>query len=167
MSKIRLTSDGLSEMHEQQIKDACDLVVAAMNADEGRWAEKTMRFHFGCKQQGLDDGRRYFNYRIDDRVVALVGLHHYGWGPEENVWLAWFAVHPEFQRQGIGSALLAMVEEKAKQLGYARLFVETYNHPDFDKARKFYAAYGFRQAGSISQYLSEAYDMIVYLKTLQ
>ena len=85
----------LVPMDEADIEAAAALVGRAMNPDEGRWADRTMRFHFGCRQHGIDDGRIYSVWRQGGEVRGLVGLHHVLWGPEQNVWLAWFAVAPE------------------------------------------------------------------------
>lgn len=154
------------EMLEQDIEGACHLIAESMNIDEATWAKKTMRFHFGCKNHDLDDGRHYFTYLVEKRVRALIGLHHYEWGPEENVWLAWFAVHPSCQGKGIGRALLQSAEKIAKSMGFFKLFVETYSHPDFQKALVFYEACGFKKAGTIADYLPDSHDMVVFKKNL-
>ncbi|MDY6953307.1 MAG: GNAT family N-acetyltransferase [Thermodesulfobacteriota bacterium] len=156
----------LREMGEEDIEGACRLIADSMNRDEARWARRTMGFHFGCKKHGLDDGRHYFVYPVDEPVKGLVGLHHYPWGPEENVWLSWFAVDPRFQEQGIGRALLASVQELAVGMGFSKLFVETYSQREFQKARRFYEANGFQKAGHIKDYSPSSHDMIVFKKQL-
>jgi len=153
-------------MGEKDIEDACRLIAESMNPDEAKWAEKTMHFHFGCKKHGLYDGRYYFVHSVEKRVKALIGLHHYEWGPEENVWLAWFAVKPSCQEKGMGRALLKSVQELAVRMGFSKLFVETYSQPEFRKARKFYKACGFEKAGEIKNYLPGSHDMIVFKKDL-
>jgi GNAT superfamily N-acetyltransferase len=153
-------------MQVRECEAACELIAAAMNTDEARWARQTFDFHFKCKHHGLDDGRIYFTHHAGSHISALAGLHHYAWGPDENVWLAWFAVHPDYQRQGLGSQMLAFIEARARARGFRKLFVETYMHADFDKARSFYEASGFQPAGGINSYLPGNEDMIVYAKVL-
>ena len=156
----------LEPMQERDIGAAAELVARAMNADEGRWARRTMTFHFGCKEHGLDDGRSYFVHRQSNKIVGLVGLHHAIWGPEKNVWLAWFAVDPNVQGQGLGRTLLEEIESLARQKGFAKLLVETYEHADFDKARRFYERNGFERAGKVEDYLPDGSAMIVYAKRI-
>jgi ribosomal protein S18 acetylase RimI-like enzyme len=156
----------LLPMEAEDAEDAAALVSRAMNADEGRWAARTMRFHFGCKAHGLDDGRSYFVRRQGGAIVGLVGLHHAVWGPEENVWLAWFAVDPDCQGQGHGRELLAAIERTAAAQGFRKLLVETYEHAEFDKARRFYERNGFERAGQIAGYLADGSAMVVYAKRL-
>lgn len=165
--KSNVVSDDLKPMQEHEIDAVCELIGFAMSDDEARRARKTFDFHFACISQDLDDGRQYFTYSQEGRIVALTGLHHYAWGPAENVWLAWFAVHPACQRQGIGSAILKQTEALALETGYRKLFIETYDHPDFAVARQFYTESGFKSAGNIENYLTDGSEMAVYLKHLE
>ena len=66
-----------------------------MNPDEGTWARLTIERHFALRAKGLEDGRHYFALLVDGTLAGITGLHHYEWGPEENVWLGWFAVSPQ------------------------------------------------------------------------
>ena len=159
--------DGLLEpMSESDVAAAAALVARAMNADVGRWADRTMRFHFGCRRLHIDDGRMYYVCKQDGAVAGLVGLHHVIWGPERNVWLAWFAVDPHRQGKGLGGKLLAAVEKIAVAEGYRKLLVETYEHEDFKKARRFYERNGFREIGRVNGYLDDGSAMIVYAKSI-
>ena len=163
---MNLSNVGLQPMQEADLPEAVFLVAQAMNEDEGRWAQETMEFHFSCRKNALDDGRHYYVLKGAGKTIGLVGLHRYLWGPEENVWLAWFAVHPGWQRRGIGRKLLESVEALAKDQGYRKLLVETYRQADFDAARSFYTANGFVQVGSISDYLPDGSEMMVFGKSI-
>ncbi len=142
------------------------LITAAMDADEGVLAAETIRRHFAAAGAGISDGRRYYVYREGGSVAGMVGLHHYEWGPAENVWLGWFAVHPSRQGNGIGKSLLALAEKKALETGYKKFFVETYGSPTFARAREFYARQGFVVAGQVANYLPDGGDMVVFCKWL-
>lgn len=156
----------IEPMRAGHIDEAVELVARAMNPAEGRWAHKTMQYHFDCLKHAIDDGRSYYVWQRAQRLCGLVGLHHYHWGPERNVWLSWFAVDPELQRQGYGAALLAAIERIALEKGYDRFLVETYDHDDFASARAFYLAQGFAEAGRIDDYIGDGSDMVVFSKTL-
>jgi GNAT superfamily N-acetyltransferase len=156
----------LEAMNPGNTEQAVELIRVAMNGIEARFARRTMDFHFGCQTHGLDDGRSYWVYRQGERILGLVGLHHYIWGPRENVWLTWFCVAPAVQRQGLGTALLAAAQDVARKLGHRKFFVETYDMADFAAARAFYEKQGFVRAGQIADYLPNRANMIVYLKLL-
>jgi len=155
-----------SVMTPDQTGEVSGLIGRAMNPDEGRWAETTFRRHFDLAARGVADGRHYLVSREGSRLTGIVGLHHYEWGPPENVWLGWFAVEPECQGRGLGSSLMASICEHARSLGFRKLFIETYSSPAFDKARAFYARQGFARVGGISAYLPDGADMVVFSKSL-
>lgn len=156
----------LRPMVDTDIDSVVQLISRAMNPDEGRQALKTFQFHFSCKYHGINDGRSYYVLAEGSSARGIAGLHHYLWGPPENVWLAWFAVDPDLHGQGFGTLLLNAIIHKAKQLGYMKLFIETYSTPEFARARAFYRTQGFTQAGRVQSYLSNNGDMVVFSKDL-
>lgn len=156
----------LISLEKEDLQAAVRLVSLAMNDDEAAWAEKTLTRHFQCRQHRIADGRDYLILKDGDAVIGLVGLHHYVWGPPDNVWLAWFAVHPDAQGHGLGAKLLMAAETMAVNRGYGKLLVETYHHPDFKAARSLYRKMGFRKVGAIEDYLSDGSTMLVYGKAL-
>jgi len=157
----------IEKMTPQEVEEAVALISRAMNPSESQLARRTMAYHFKCASNGIDDGRSYFVWRSANRIFGLVGLHHYLWGPEQNVWLSWFAVEPSLQRRGHGSALLKTIESVALDHGFQKFLVETYAHMDFASARGFYVSQGFSEVGRISNYLNDGSDMIVYGKDLK
>jgi len=148
------------------VEQVVTIVGTTMNDDEGAQARQTLSFHFACKARGIDDGRAYFALDVDDRVLGITGLHHYEWGPPDIVWLAWFAVSPAEHGHGLGSIMMRFTSETALRSGFRKLLVETYTTPEFDKARRFYAANGFRMVGSIEDYLPNGASMVVFGKDL-
>jgi ribosomal protein S18 acetylase RimI-like enzyme len=154
------------ELRPEMAAAAAALIGEAMNPDEGAWALVTIRRHFEMRAKGLADGRSYFALLVEGTLAGISGLHHYEWGPDENVWLGWFAVSPKLQSRGLGIRLLAETERAARALGYRKLFIETYATPTFMRAVSFYARAGFRKAGKIENYLPDGSAMLVFLKEL-
>ena len=152
----------IESMKEDDLEETVRLVSISMNADEAAWARQAMEFYFSCIKHGIDSGRQYYVWRDDGQICGLVGLHRYLWGPEENVWLSWFAVRGDHQDRGAGSALMDLVKEHAIRACYKKLLIETYDSPTFEKARRFYRARGFRETGRIENYLPDGSAMIVF-----
>lgn len=148
------------------LQGAASLIGRAMNLDEQTYAERVFLQYFEAKRVGVDDGRELFVLPWNEAIIAITGLHHYSWGPPENVWLSWFAVAPEFQGKGLGKMLLQKTCELAKARGYGKMFIETYSSPTFERACRFYNSQGFKRVGEIAGYMSDGADMIVFGRIL-
>ena len=150
------------EMESEHRDQVVELIVSAMDEDEGRWARKTFDFHFECRAKNIDSTRQFYIVLNTNQVIAVAGLHRYRWGPEQNIWLSWFAVRPDHQRKGIGKWLFSQVRETAERQGYRKMFIETYRHATFEKAIRFYQRHGFCQTGEVPGYLPDGSDMLVF-----
>jgi len=82
------------------------------------------------------------------------------------VWLSFFAVHPDYQRKGLGKHALLFVENEARKLGYKWMYIETYQQPTFEKALQFYDKAGYIEVGGIADYLEDDSDAIFLRKKL-
>lgn len=156
----------VEEMVESDIAEAVLFIGKNMNAEEGEYAEETMRFHFGCRQGDHNDGRDYYVWRNEGAIVGVVGLHNYIWGPKSNVWLGWFAVKKTFRRNGVGTELMKCIEKIALEKGYEKFYIETYSSKTFDAANEFYRKVGFEEVGQVPGYMPDGADMIIYHKSL-
>ncbi len=153
-------------MKIHDISAACALIAKAMNESEAQWAEVTMERHFKLHSVQISDGRYYYLCRVQNEIIGIVGLHHYEWGPPQNVWLGWFAVLPSAQGQRLGTFMIEQIQRIAFGLGFQKLFVETYSSPTFDNARQFYQRRGFVEVGTIRDYLENGINMVVYCKNI-
>jgi ribosomal-protein-alanine N-acetyltransferase len=72
--------------------------------------------------------------------IAGFGIMFYA---DDDAHLLLFAVRPEFQRCGIGSALLLWLEQAARSAGASRIRVEA--RRDNEGARNFYSEHGYHE----------------------
>ena len=94
-------------------------------------------------QSRLRAGQRTYVAKIDDRVVGTATLlverkfiHHGGLvGHIEDV-----SVHKEFQRRGIGTALVRHITEEARKLGCYKVILNCFEH-----VAPFYLRLGYRR----------------------
>ena len=77
--------------------------------------------------------RDYLVVENDGRIIACAACH-INW--EDLAEIKALAVEPNYQRQGLGSTLLAACLEEAKELGVVMLFALTYR-PEFFEKRGF------------------------------
>jgi ribosomal protein S18 acetylase RimI-like enzyme len=74
------------------------------------------------------------------------------------------AVHPDYQGQGRGAALMRHVEQVLSTRGERLLLVETI--ASFDHTRSFYTKCGYEEEACIRDYYDAGQDKIVYRKAL-
>jgi GNAT superfamily N-acetyltransferase len=80
--------------------------------------------------------------------------------------LYWIAVHPDWQRQGIGVRLLAYSEQRVAQAGGRRLYIETSARPQYDPTRAFYEHSGYRQEALLADFYAPGDSKVIYGKVL-
>ncbi|MBI1784432.1 GNAT family N-acetyltransferase, partial [Candidatus Sumerlaeota bacterium] len=112
--------------------------------------------------------RHYFTLAPPSGValIGLAGLHHSPWSPPENVWPTRFAADPRRQAEGYGQRMLGEMLARAREMGFKKMMIETYEGDEFARARELYRRHGFIEAGSIASYQPDGTAMIAYLKHL-
>jgi ribosomal protein S18 acetylase RimI-like enzyme len=70
--------------------------------------------------------------------------------PSHVCWLGWFAIRPQFRRQGFGTAAIHRLYDATRTAGSTELWV--YTGLDDDVARSFYTRLGFEVLGPASEY---------------
>lgn len=120
--------------------------------------------------EALKDGRHghYQSY------TALHGGQAVGWvcfGPTPctvgTFDIYWLAVHPEYQGEGVATALLARAEADVRARGGRLIVVETSSRGDYEPARRFYEHHGYSLAGRIADFYERGDDKLVYAKVLE
>lgn len=76
------------------------------------------------------------------------------------------AVHEDHKGQGIGSNLIADIEDRLRKAGQRILLVETSGVPAFERARAFYHTCGYTREAVIRDYYAEGDDKVVFWKRL-
>jgi len=74
--------------------------------------------------------REFFVYKIDDQIVGVASLHVI-W--EDLAEVRSMAVHPDYQRRGIGKALVLRCLDEGRDLGIKQVFLLTYKKEFFEK----------------------------------
>jgi ribosomal protein S18 acetylase RimI-like enzyme len=91
-----------------------------------------------------------FLLRAKSQIVGVSGLYRQPGMPSHVCWLGWFAIRPQFRRQGFGTAAIHHLRRIARSAGSTELWVYTGSHDDV--ARIFYVSLGFEVLGPASVY---------------
>jgi ribosomal protein S18 acetylase RimI-like enzyme len=106
----------------------------------------------------------WFTYE-DSKPVAIAYC-----APErmtEGTWnLYLIAVHPDYQRKGIGTSMLDYIEQMLTARGERILLVETSSLEMFEGTRKFYRNCGYEEEARIREFYQAGEDKIVFRKLL-
>lgn len=80
--------------------------------------------------------------------------------------LYWIAVHPAFQRRGVGRHLLTAVESAVVRDGGSRIYLDTSGSAAYEQARGFYEATGYRREAVLADFYAPGDDKVIFAKEL-
>lgn len=86
-----------------------------------------------------------FLLRAASEVVGVSGLYRQPGMPYHVCWLGWFAILPQFRRQGFGSEAVRQIYDTGRNAAFKELWVYTGARDDI--ARMFYFSLGFEVVG--------------------
>lgn len=88
-----------------------------------------------------DDTAIVYGAFDDEDLIAFIWAYVHPFREEPRMYVSEIRVKEEYRRQGIGSRLLRLVEDKAKELGLGAIYLHAEaNHPE---AVRFYKATGY------------------------
>lgn len=90
----------------------------------------------------LLESMAFYGFRHDGRLVGVAALTQEAEGVGR---LRWMYVHPEFQRMGVGTALVRHLEERALEVGYRSMRLRTADGAHW--AISFYEKLGYHITG--------------------
>lgn len=92
------------------------------------------------KETYLDNGGEFFVASLNNKVVGMGGLLK---ADNQTAEVKRMRVNINYQRQGIGSFILENLIQKAKELGYKKLVLDT--TVNMNAAKRLYEKHGFRE----------------------
>jgi ribosomal protein S18 acetylase RimI-like enzyme len=115
--------------------------------------------------KGIESGY-LFLFAEKDRKVA--GYSCFGPIPctEESYDIYWIAVREELRGSGLGAEILERVEEKIRETGGKRIYVETSSREQYKPTRSFYSRCGYRKEATLKNFYSPGDDKVIYLRIL-
>lgn len=112
-----------------------------------------------------DPGRIWLRLDHGEHIAGAAYLSRDGLS--EDVWNLWFiGLDPAHHGRGGGRTLLRAAEDAARQAKARLMLVETSSDPDQAPARRFYAAAGYAQQATITDYYADGVDKVIFVKVL-
>jgi GNAT superfamily N-acetyltransferase len=125
-------AEAVRELHNLALYDA------GAHLGAGPWDDDLR----SIRSSYLEDGGEFLVGLLDGRLVAMGALRHVTDAAAE---IRRMRVHPRYQRQGFGGAVLAGLEDRAVELGYSKLRLDTTVMQT--AAQALYAREGYTEVG--------------------
>ncbi len=109
-----------------------------------------------------------YHFLMAEQYGRLVGYTCYGRIPctQSSFDLYWIAVHPEFQRKGLGCRLVAKTETLVRKAGGNRIYVDTSQRDKYASTRAFYENCGYRLEAVLKDFYAPHDGKVIYCKAL-
>ena len=104
----------------------------------------------------LPDGRLYVDISDDGIARGCIALRKLS---DEKGEVKRLYVCPEYRGNGIATALVKMIIEDARNIGYKELYLDTL--PELESAVRLYKSFGFEETG---QYNDSPVDKTIFMK---
>ena len=88
------------------------------HAGNGPWDDDLHRI----ESEYLDAGGEFYVGTLDGRIVAMGALKRL---TDDRAEICRMRVHPDLQRRGLGTRILSKLEERAREMGFRTLTLET------------------------------------------
>jgi acetoin utilization deacetylase AcuC-like enzyme/ribosomal protein S18 acetylase RimI-like enzyme len=113
------------------------------------------------------DASGYY-FLIAEHQGRMAGYSCYGpiAGSANSYDLYWIAVHPEFQRRGLGRRMMAKTERLIHKAGGRRIYVETSQRADYASTRIFYENSDYRMEALLADFYGPGDGKAIYCKVM-
>lgn len=109
-------------------------------------------------------------YRVRVAADGERPLGYVCFGPTpltRNTWdIYWLAVHPQMQRQGLGSKLMRQAESEICRCSGRLVLVETSSQDLYEPTHRFYLSQGYREVSRIADFYDVGDDKVTFAKVL-
>jgi D-alanine-D-alanine ligase len=118
-----------------------------------------------CLAKGDASGYHFVFAELEGEVI---GYSCYGPVPATRYSydIYWMAVHPDFQRRGMGRRLIAMNESLVRREGGRQIYMDTSARAQYEPTRRLYEAEGYRQAAYLPDYYAPGDAKITFVKVI-
>jgi ribosomal protein S18 acetylase RimI-like enzyme len=115
--------------------------------------------------KGVESG---YYFLFAERGQKLAGYSCFGPIPctVESYDIYWIAVQQELRRVGLGVEILKNVEERIRQMGGKRIYVETSSREQYRPTRAFYRRCGYGKEATLEDFYAHGDHKVIYFRML-
>ena len=148
-----------------------EAVIAVIALSDDDDAEAARRY-FGDLHMGLEEDapevwdHNFVSVDGSDNIIGVGGVQKDDEEGDGVWWLSWWYVHPSYQDQGIGKALMEKSLQCVRDQKGRKIYVDVSALDFYEKARRFYARHGFIEEARLKDFYAEGEDMVLMGKVL-
>jgi len=118
--------------------------------------------------RAAESGNREYIGLAAEADARVVGLLAYGQTPmtDGTYDLYWIACDPNWQRQGIGTALLRTMEADLRRRGARLVRIETSGKPTYQSTRAFYERFQYSETARLCDFYRPGDDLLIFTKRM-
>lgn len=136
----------IRNLKKEDIRQCVKIAVQTQASSNSKEAAKVMKLSLALGIKPLNPN--YYVLEADKKIIGISGLYYDYEDPKDIMWIDYFAVLPEFQKQGFGTKMLGNLFDICKKKKVRMLCVFT----DKEAALRFYKKNGFKVCGKIEKY---------------
>lgn len=143
--------------------------LTSKNAFDQTWAPEEKELVMQAPLDSLEnENHRYWYIEDDGKIIAAMGVRENKYGSGGYVMDEdYLAVHQDYRKRGIASAMLVKVEKFVKESEGRYIHVLSCDIASYAPARIFYERNGYKKVGEIPDYYVEGEGRIDYFKAIK
>jgi ribosomal protein S18 acetylase RimI-like enzyme len=116
-----------------------------------------------------EGSRSGYAFVLAERRGELIGYAAWGRVPltRRSFDLYWIVVAPTAQGQGVGRALMRLVERAIAKRGGGNLYIETSAREAYDRTRRFYRGAGYAQVARLRDFYAPGDHKVMFCKVIR
>jgi ribosomal protein S18 acetylase RimI-like enzyme len=136
-------------------------IISSHDKIDGRLAEQYYHEYFENEERIASAREMNCIAETNSMVTGVSGFSpdKYDW--PDILWLNWFYVHPEYRRQGIGSALMRFTLDRIRKFDIRKVYLDTDSDPFYAPAISLYEHFGFKKEGLLVDYYGRGEHLVI------
>jgi len=156
LQKRRITSERLHFDIQQR-----EFIEASMAKDACEEVIRTLDFHSSCQQAGIDDGRRYWCFKYNGKIIGLTGYHYRLWDHPDIVWSAWFVASPQVSAMTKLGMVYNNMYVCLTQTQFREMYIELLGDGTDSNIYKIFKGLGLEEVATFRHFHGQNKDMVV------